>query len=135
MALVKQLVKATACGFILTPRCTFNHMLAQRGVNNDFLVKSSDPLAVLYNDASPLENHHVSEQGSSSHTTAIILCRQAVSVDHVLESDFNEVEPHATTHTSMHTVPDLLCSVRRFLRRSCLCVMNTLPSSLVPPKG
>lgn len=85
---MKHLVKATACGFILTPRCTFNHLLAQRGVNNDFLVKSSDPLAVLYNDASPLENHHVSGQSSSSHTPAIHVCRQAVSVGHVLESDF-----------------------------------------------
>jgi hypothetical protein len=26
----------------------------------DFLVQSSDPLALLYNDRSPLENHHVS---------------------------------------------------------------------------
>jgi hypothetical protein len=29
------------------------------GVNNDFLVKTLDPLALLYNDRSPMENHHV----------------------------------------------------------------------------
>ena len=33
--------------------------VTHRGVNNDFLIRSSDPLALLYNDASPLENHHV----------------------------------------------------------------------------
>ncbi|KAG1675131.1 hypothetical protein FOA52_003354 [Chlamydomonas sp. UWO 241] len=31
-----------------------------RGVNNDFLVRSAHPLALLYNDASPQEHHHVS---------------------------------------------------------------------------
>ncbi|KAK9853879.1 hypothetical protein WJX84_001089 [Apatococcus fuscideae] len=29
------------------------------GFNNDFLIKTMDPLALLYNDHSPLENHHV----------------------------------------------------------------------------
>lgn len=28
------------------------------GVNNDYLVKTLDPLALLYNDRSPMENHH-----------------------------------------------------------------------------
>ena len=35
------------------------HDYEHRGVNNDFLIKTSDPLALLYNDASPMENHHV----------------------------------------------------------------------------
>ncbi len=29
------------------------------GLNNDFLIKSRHPLAITYNDQSPLENHHV----------------------------------------------------------------------------
>ncbi|GAX77145.1 hypothetical protein CEUSTIGMA_g4591.t1 [Chlamydomonas eustigma] len=36
------------------------HDFDHRGVNNDFLVKTSDPLALLYNDRSPMENHHLS---------------------------------------------------------------------------
>ena len=35
------------------------HDYEHRGVNNDFLIKTSDPLALLYNDSSPMENHHV----------------------------------------------------------------------------
>lgn len=35
------------------------HDLEHRGVNNDYLVRTQDPLAVLYNDQSPLENHHL----------------------------------------------------------------------------
>ena len=35
------------------------HDFDHRGVNNHFLVRSADPLALLYNDASPMENHHV----------------------------------------------------------------------------
>ena len=35
------------------------HDYEHRGVNNDFLIKSSDPLALLYNDISPMENHHL----------------------------------------------------------------------------
>ncbi len=30
-----------------------------RGVNNDFLIRTLDPLALRYNDTSPMENHHV----------------------------------------------------------------------------
>ena len=36
------------------------HDYDHRGVNNQFLVRSVDPLALRYNDASPMENHHVS---------------------------------------------------------------------------
>ncbi len=35
------------------------HDYCHKGVNNDFLIKSRDPLAVLYNDRSPMENHHL----------------------------------------------------------------------------
>lgn len=35
------------------------HDYQHEGVNNDFLVKSSSPKAILYNDRSPNENHHV----------------------------------------------------------------------------
>eukprot|EP01137_Pigoraptor_chileana_P036750 Opistho-2@32871 len=34
------------------------HDIDHPGVTNDYLVKSSDPLAMLYNDVSVLENHH-----------------------------------------------------------------------------
>lgn len=33
-----------------------------RGVNNDFLVRSSDPLALLYNDMSPLVSSQHAQQ-------------------------------------------------------------------------
>ena len=36
------------------------HDFEHGGLNNDFLIKTSHPLAVTYNDQSPLENHHVS---------------------------------------------------------------------------
>ncbi|KAF5833462.1 hypothetical protein DUNSADRAFT_10217 [Dunaliella salina] len=36
------------------------HDLEHKGVNNDFLVKTLDPLALFYNDRSPMENHHAS---------------------------------------------------------------------------
>ncbi len=35
------------------------HDFEHRGVNNDFLVRTADPLAILYNDRSPMENHHL----------------------------------------------------------------------------
>ena len=35
------------------------HDYEHRGVNNDFLIKTGDHLALLYNDSSPMENHHV----------------------------------------------------------------------------
>ena len=36
------------------------HDFEHGGLNNDFLIKTAHPLAILYNDQSPLENHHVS---------------------------------------------------------------------------
>lgn len=36
------------------------HDYEHKGFNNDFLVRVDDDLAVLYNDMSPMENHHVS---------------------------------------------------------------------------
>jgi len=40
------------------------------GVSNGFLMKTRDPLAALYNDQSPLENHHLS---AGSKTTLLSL--------------------------------------------------------------
>eukprot|EP00798_Chlamydomonas_sp_ICE-L_P016254 gene16254-22430_t len=35
------------------------HDFEHKGVNNQFLVQTGDPLALLYNDVSPMENHHI----------------------------------------------------------------------------
>ena len=35
------------------------HDFEHSGVNNDFLIKTSNCLAITYNDQSPLENHHL----------------------------------------------------------------------------
>lgn len=39
--------------------CVCVRVFCRRGLNNDFLVRVSDDLALTYNDASPMENHHV----------------------------------------------------------------------------
>ena len=36
------------------------HDFGHKGVNNDYLIKTQDMLALRYNDRSPMENHHVS---------------------------------------------------------------------------
>eukprot|EP00195_Chlamydomonas_chlamydogama_P005551 CAMPEP_0202896684 /NCGR_PEP_ID=MMETSP1392-20130828/5636_1 /ASSEMBLY_ACC=CAM_ASM_000868 /TAXON_ID=225041 /ORGANISM="Chlamydomonas chlamydogama, Strain SAG 11-48b" /LENGTH=2072 /DNA_ID=CAMNT_0049582125 /DNA_START=504 /DNA_END=6722 /DNA_ORIENTATION=+ len=36
------------------------HDYEHKGVTNDYLIRTADPLALLYNDASPHENHHAS---------------------------------------------------------------------------
>jgi len=44
---------------ILTAACV--HDFKHPGVNNTFLVKTHNPIAIRFNDLSVLENYHVSE--------------------------------------------------------------------------
>jgi hypothetical protein len=43
---------------LLLPSPTALALICSVGVNNDFLVKTKDTLAITYNDRSPMENHH-----------------------------------------------------------------------------
>jgi len=43
------------------------HDFQHGGVNNDFLVKTFHPLAMTYNDISPLENHHLASAAMLLH--------------------------------------------------------------------
>ncbi len=45
----------------------FIHDFQHGGVNNDFLVKTFHPLAMMYNDISPLENHHLAAAAAQMH--------------------------------------------------------------------
>ena len=35
------------------------HDFEHGGLNNDFLIKTAHPITLIYNDQSPLENHHL----------------------------------------------------------------------------
>ncbi|GAX76185.1 hypothetical protein CEUSTIGMA_g3629.t1 [Chlamydomonas eustigma] len=39
--------------------CAIIHDYDHRGTSNAFLIQDEDPLAILYNDLSPMENHHL----------------------------------------------------------------------------
>lgn len=46
--------------FMCLPNLQAVHDYEHVGLTNDFLVATSSPLAMRYNDRTPLENHHVS---------------------------------------------------------------------------
>ena len=50
---------STDLGLLMSFMSAIIHDYEHRGVNSDFLIKSHDDLAVLYNDHSPMENHHL----------------------------------------------------------------------------
>ncbi|KAK9833209.1 hypothetical protein WJX74_010496 [Apatococcus lobatus] len=67
------------------------------GFNNDFLIKTMDPLALLYNDRSPLENHHVASAsavlmhgGLMAHTGDSHLLARAAIIELVLATDMKQ---------------------------------------------
>ncbi|GAX73870.1 hypothetical protein CEUSTIGMA_g1320.t1 [Chlamydomonas eustigma] len=67
-------------GFAATPLSKLAYVIAalvhdvdHAGVNNDFLINSRDPLAIVHNDRSPMESHH---------------CHQAFSLLYTEGSDF-----------------------------------------------
>ena len=57
-----QLMEKGFCDDISLLSCYLSaiiHDYEHKGVNNDYLIRTSDPLAILYNDRSPMENHHL----------------------------------------------------------------------------
>ncbi|KAA6423303.1 MAG: 3,5-cyclic-nucleotide phosphodiesterase [Trebouxia sp. A1-2] len=87
------------------------HDLDHKGVNNDFLIKTSHPLAIQYNDLSPLENHHVSQTfrllqrddcGLLRHLSKDKLVRlRKLMIDMVLGTDMKQ---HCTIISRFQTV-------------------------------
>lgn len=74
------------------------HDVGHPGHNNPFLVESNDPLALKYNDKSPLENMHCAimfETGFIDHNTAIFhkctkqtyMYVRRVSIEAILHTD------------------------------------------------
>ena len=81
------------------------HDFGHKGVNNDYLIKTQDMLALRYNDRSPMENHHVSatwlllkeEQFNflrKMSPKAIDVLRKQV-IDMVLATDMKQVRRYA----------------------------------------
>ena len=48
------------------------HDYAHKGLTNDFIISTRDPLALLYNDQSPMENHHLCASFEIIHCHGII---------------------------------------------------------------
>ena len=61
------------------------HDFEHVGFNNDFLVISSDPLAVRYNDRAPMENHHLAAAFS------LLARREYNFLDGMPKADFNRI--------------------------------------------
>ncbi|DBB02619.1 TPA: putative 3',5'-cyclic phosphodiesterase pde-3 [Trebouxia sp. C0006] len=62
----------------------FIHDFQHGGVNNDFLIKTFHPLAMTYNDISPLENHHLASALVLLHQPQhLFLSKERVSAEQV----------------------------------------------------
>lgn len=52
---------------------TIFHDYGHPGLTNEYLVKSRHPLAILYNDSAPLENHHAAASFQLMYDTGPVL--------------------------------------------------------------
>ena len=103
------------------------HDFQHGGLNNDFLIKSLHPLALLYNDQSPLENHHLSSSMRLMHQPEhMFMVRSfALSVSGVLDcAALSRIERHES-----HCVhPCVVCFVSCAYCVDCAaCSLRHLP--------